>query len=149
MLAYRYDMFNYKYIGTINCQKDPIASKRKGEDVWLLPAHSTFIKPLPSKDGFDVVWNGSTWEYQEIPKPEPDPEPLPPTHEDIEKARIAYRREHIDNETLCRLRKQANGTWTQEMEDAYLALDAEVTAYIEEHLPYPTDPITQEQSKEK
>lgn len=67
-----------------------------------------------------------------------------PTHEDIEKARIAYRHEHIDDETLCRLRKQANGTWTQEMEDAYLALDAEVTAYIEEHLPYPTDPIVEE-----
>lgn len=62
-----------------------------------------------------------------------------PTRKDIEKARIAYRREHIDNETLCRLRKQANGTWTQEMEDAYLALDAEVTAYIEENLPYPVE----------
>lgn len=69
------------------------------------------------------------------------PEPSAPTKEDIEKARVAYRREHIDDETLCRLRKQANGTWTQEMEDVYLALDAEVTAYIEEHLPYPTDPI--------
>jgi hypothetical protein len=66
-----------------------------------------------------------------------------PTREEIERARIAYRREHIDDETLCRLRKQANGTWTQEKEDAYLALDAEVTAYIEEHLPYPTDPITE------
>lgn len=70
-----------------------------------------------------------------------------PTREDIEKARIEYRREHIDDETLCRLRKQANGTWTQEMEDAYLALDAEVTAYIEEHLPYPTDPIFAENTE--
>lgn len=61
------------------------------------------------------------------------------THEDIEKARVMYRREHIDDETLCRLRKQANGTWTQEMEDAYLTLDAEVTAYIEEYLPYPVE----------
>lgn len=67
-----------------------------------------------------------------------------PTREEIEKARIAYRHEHIDDETLCRLRKQANGTWTQEMEDAYLALDTEVTAYIEEHLPYPTDPVDEE-----
>lgn len=72
------------------------------------------------------------------------PEPSAPTREDIEKARIEYRHEHIDDETLCRLRKQANGTWTQEMEDTYLALDAEVTAYIEEHLPYPTDPIYEE-----
>jgi tripeptide aminopeptidase len=29
-------------------------------------------------------------------------------------------------------------------EDAYLALDTEVTAYIEEHLPYPTDPVDEE-----
>lgn len=73
------------------------------------------------------------YEIKEVP-----PAPAP-THEDIEKARVAYRREHIDDETLCRLRKQANGTWTQEMEDAYLALDAEVTAYIEEYLPYPVE----------
>lgn len=67
------------------------------------------------------------------------PLPPPPTREDIERARIGYRREHIDDKTLSRMRKQANGTWTQEMEDAYLALDAEVTAYIEEHLPYPVE----------
>lgn len=62
-----------------------------------------------------------------------------PTHEDIEKARIAYRHEHIDDFTLRRMRKQANGTWTEEDESAYLALDAEVTLFIEENLPYPTD----------
>lgn len=62
-----------------------------------------------------------------------------PTREEIEKARIAYRREHIDDETLCRMRKQANGTWTPEDEDEYLVLDAEVTAYIEENLPYPEE----------
>lgn len=71
------------------------------------------------------------------------PEPPAPTREEIEKARTTYRREHIDDKTLCRLRKQANGTWTKEMEDEYLALDTEVTAYIEEHLPYPTDPVTE------
>lgn len=68
-----------------------------------------------------------------------------PTREDVEQMRIAYRHEHIDDFTLRRMRKQANGTWTQEDEAAYLALDAEVTAYIEEHLPYPIDPITEEE----
>ena len=62
-----------------------------------------------------------------------------PTREDIEEARIAYRRRHIDNETLRRMRKQANNTWTPEDETVYLALDAEVTAYIEEHFPYPEE----------
>ena len=66
-----------------------------------------------------------------------------PTKDDIKQMRIAYRHEHIDNQTLERNRKMANGTWTEEDETAYLALDAEVTAYIEENMPYPTDPITE------
>lgn len=62
-----------------------------------------------------------------------------PTDEEIEKAREDYRKEHIDSKTLERQRKQANGTWTDEDEEAYLALDTEVTAWIEENLPYPVE----------
>ena len=65
------------------------------------------------------------------------PEPPAPTKEDIEMLRVEYRREHIDNKTLERSRKTANGTWTEEDEQEYLALDAEVTAYIETNYPYP------------
>lgn len=65
--------------------------------------------------------------------------PYVPTYEDIRQARIQYRKTHIDDKTLERQRKQANGTWTEEDEQAYLALDAEVTAYIEEHYPYPVE----------
>jgi hypothetical protein len=65
-----------------------------------------------------------------------NPEPLPPTDEQIRQMRIAYRREHIDDQTAERSRKMANGTWTAEDEAEYLALDAEVTAWIEENLPY-------------
>lgn len=64
------------------------------------------------------------------------PAPLPPTDEEIRQMRIHYRREHIDDQTAERSRKTANGTWTEDDEAAYLALDAEVTAYIEEHFPY-------------
>lgn len=62
-----------------------------------------------------------------------------PTYEEIDKAREAYRKEHIDSKTAMRSRKMANSTWTEENEQAYLALDAEVTAWIEENLPYPVD----------
>lgn len=65
------------------------------------------------------------------------PEPIPPTYEEIKQMRISYRREHIDNQTAERSRKIANGTWTEEDESAYLTLDIEVTAWIEENLPYP------------
>lgn len=67
------------------------------------------------------------------------PEPTPPTHEEVRQQRIRYRREHIDDQTAERSRKQANGTWTEDDEAAYLALDAEVTAYVEEHYPYPDE----------
>lgn len=60
-----------------------------------------------------------------------------PTYEEVDKMREEYRKEHIDSKTAMRSRKMANGTWTEEDEQAYLALDAEVTAWIEENLPYP------------
>lgn len=66
-------------------------------------------------------------------------EPYVPTYDDIKEARIEYRKAHIDDKTLERQRKQANGTWTEEDEQAYLQLDAEVTAWIEENLPYPVE----------
>ena len=77
MKAYKYDSKSKKYVGEINCQLDPIATKRTGKDVYLLPANATYEIPLEEKDGFYVVWNGSVWEYQEIPQPEPTPEPTP------------------------------------------------------------------------
>ena len=66
-------------------------------------------------------------------------EPYVPTHDDISKQREEYRKKHIDSKTAERSRRQANKTWTDEDEQAYLALDAEVTAWIEENLPYPAE----------
>lgn len=66
-----------------------------------------------------------------------NPEPTPPTKEEIKQMRINYRRNHIDDQTAERSRKIANSSWTDEDEQAYLELDAEVTVYIEEHYPYP------------
>ena len=67
------------------------------------------------------------------------PDPHVPTYEEIDKAREDYRKEHIDSKTTMRSRKMANGSWTEEDEQAYLILDTEVTAWIEENLPYPED----------
>lgn len=75
------------------------------------------------------------------------PETPAPTAEEIKQLRKAYRHEHIDDNTLERNRKKANGSWTEEDEEAYLALDAEVTAYIEENLPYPTEPIVKDSAE--
>ena len=67
------------------------------------------------------------------------PEKPVPTYEEIDQARIEYRKMHIDDKTIARMRKTANGTWTEEDEQEYLSLDAEVTAWIEENLPYPKE----------
>lgn len=93
MKAYRYDSENKKYIGEVNCQLDPIATKRTGEEVYLLPANCTWDAPLVPKDGYDVVWNGTSWEYQEIPQPEPAPAPTP---EEQKQMRIAELKAQLD-----------------------------------------------------
>lgn len=62
---------------------------------------------------------------------------IPYTYEEVDAMRVQYRQQKIDDKTIARMRKQANKTWTEEDEKAYLALDAEVTAYIEENYPYP------------
>lgn len=93
---------------------------------------------------FEIAWNGSLYEKGYAPE-----KPQEIIREDIKQMRIAYRHTHIDDQTLERNRKMANGSWTEEDEAAYLALDAEVTAYIEENFPYPTDPIIEEQPKEE
>jgi len=71
---------------------------------------------------------------ESVPNEHPDP-----TFNEIDQARIEYRKTHIDDKTIARMRKMANGTWTDEDEQEYLALDAEVTAWIEENLPYPDE----------
>ena len=91
------------------------------EAAYWCNANNAYIEDLGDK----------RYEIKAIP-----PAPAP-TYEDIDSMRVAYRHQHIDDKTLARMRKQANGTWTEEDEAAYLVLDAEVTAYIEENYPYP------------
>jgi hypothetical protein len=90
----------------------------------------TAVAAWCNENGYTIIESRYYYEVEKLP------EPIPPTDEEIRQMRIQYRREHIDDHTAERSRKTANGTWTEEDEAAYLALDAEVTAYIEEHFPY-------------
>lgn len=83
-----------------------------------------------NENGYTIVDDGKYYKTVKLP------ELTPLADEEIKQMRINYRREHIDDQTTERSRKMANGTWTDEDEQEYLALDAEVTAYIEEHYPY-------------
>ena len=84
MFAYRYDENNY-YAGQQECQLDPIATKREGHEVWLLPADCTWEEPLEEKEGYKIKWNGEAWDYEEIPVP---PEPEPPTLDEVKSQKI-------------------------------------------------------------
>lgn len=42
---------------------------------WQIPAGCTEEVPLENKDGFDIIWNGASWEYQEKTAEPEDPEP--------------------------------------------------------------------------
>ena len=92
MIAYRYDD-KFMYVGVQMCQRDPIASAKAGKEIYLLPAQCTHTAPPEPKDGFNIVWGGEAWEYQEMPvKPEPEqPEPHVPTlQEKIEQLNADY-----------------------------------------------------------
>ena len=60
MQAYFYDSDRF-YTGSMQCQLDPLESKKQGKDVYLTPANSTNIQPT-IKDGAKPRWNGTDWE---------------------------------------------------------------------------------------
>lgn len=66
MKAYLYDKNGY-FVGDIDCQLDPVVSKIKNKDVYLLPAFATFKKPK-TKDNYKSKFNGTKWEYEKIPE---------------------------------------------------------------------------------
>ena len=54
-----------KYIGerTLDdTDRSPISG------AWQIPGNMTDTAPLAAKDEYMINWNGTAWEYQEIPK---------------------------------------------------------------------------------
>lgn len=65
MLTYKFDENTKEYLYSEEALIDPLETEHQGQQVWLLPADSTFTSPLEPKDGYAVVWNGEAWEYIE------------------------------------------------------------------------------------
>lgn len=61
MLVYTYDEDTKEFLGSEDAHLDPLETKNKGEDVYLLPAFATFEKPLDKVDGKAIVFDDSTW----------------------------------------------------------------------------------------
>lgn len=80
-VAYGYDSETKKYTGEMQCQRDPLESEMAGHDIFLMPGNATDVVPPEEKDGFDIIWNGGSWEYKEKKKEE-EPKAYEPTELD-------------------------------------------------------------------
>lgn len=91
MLAYKYDG-NGIYQGEVNCQIDPLESKKAGYDKFLLPAEATWTKPLEAKEGFDVKYikESDSWEYVEKEEKKEPAEYVPTEKEKLQAELFSY-----------------------------------------------------------
>lgn len=62
--AYLFDEKTKEYKSEVNAQLDPLESEKAGQDIYLLPANATWLKPTP-KDGYASVWKGESWDMLE------------------------------------------------------------------------------------
>ena len=94
MKAYLYDEKTKEFISEVNAQIDPLETKKKGENVYLLPANATFKEPPQEKEGFKIVFNGKEWGYEEIKNEEIKNEEIKPSLEDLK----LFKRYEINSE---------------------------------------------------
>lgn len=60
--AYIYDPENnYLFKEEVDCQTDPVASKKSGETVYLLPGNSTFEVPPEKEEGYVIIFENGHW----------------------------------------------------------------------------------------
>lgn len=60
MKAYSYD-YNGFYNGEITCQINPVATKREGKNVYLLPANSVLECPPEPKPNMIIKYDNGNW----------------------------------------------------------------------------------------
>ena len=60
---YLYDEKTKEYMSEGNAQLDPLETQKAEEDVFIMPANSTTVKPA-QKDGYAAVWNGKKWDLE-------------------------------------------------------------------------------------
>lgn len=137
MRVYLYDEITKEFIMEEDAHIDPLETKKKGENVYLLPANATFKEPPQEKEGFKIVFNGNVWEYQEIKiEVEEIPEEKEPTNEDISQMRQGEYIRRTDPLSLRKLRKLALGEWTSEEEKDYIYQMQKISEEINKEFPY-------------
>ena len=123
--AYLFDNAGY-FAGEGIVQIDPLETKAAGREIFIMPANSTEIEPLPEKDGFKIKWNEDHWEYEEIPD-ESVPEHAP-TEEELKQQRLFELKGKL-YQTDYKALKYAEGWLTEE---EYAETKAERQAWRDE-----------------
>lgn len=84
MKAYRFNPDTLIFEGEQERQIDPVASRKAGKEIYLMPANCTDVKPPAGKAGFDLIFSDGKWYYkaQEKKDEAKEPEPYEPTTED-------------------------------------------------------------------
>lgn len=93
MKAYSYNATG-QYIGKVDCQIDPVRSKKTGQEVYLLPANATYTEPPEYDSETHIpVWNGDLWDLTEIEteNENQDVEPTEPRNSVYDELAAAYR----------------------------------------------------------
>lgn len=85
MTLYKYNRQGY-FIEAFQAEVNRKATRMAGETRYFEYDLATPVAPPPVKDGHRIKWDGSAWNYEEIPAP---PAPPEPTEEEILKAEIS------------------------------------------------------------
>lgn len=106
MKAYKYDINGY-VIGEVDCQIDPKATAIYGRTIYLIPANSTELEPLPEKEGCKVKYAAGKWIYESLPSAPA------PTEEELKQAEIAEFKKKLADSDYAVI-KIAEGAATKE-----------------------------------
>lgn len=80
--VYIYNTTSNEYTGSLVLD----GNDKSPSGAWNIPAYCTEVEPPVEKEGFLRVWNGTDWEYKEVPKEPSEPEP---TLDELKASKIA------------------------------------------------------------
>lgn len=64
MKGYCYDKYTYEFLEEIELQIDPLETKLKKQNIYLIPANCVLFKPLEKKENEVNVLNNNEWEIK-------------------------------------------------------------------------------------
>lgn len=82
--VYKFNESN-KYTGTFvldNTDRSPVSG------AWQIPAGCTEVEPPAAKEGYEIIWNGTGWEYKQAEKEAEPEQPKEPTLDELKASKV-------------------------------------------------------------